>query len=122
MAVQVPHGVVQGCGGVEAEVRGTGRWGRGGQEADEGAGVGGGEGGARVEGCAGIWRFVKRLRSWVFRPEDSEGAGRALTFGAVEDVAVYFVARLRVRLRKLKWGGAAGGGVGGGVGGNAAGS
>lgn len=54
-----------------------------------------------------IWLFVRRPRSWVFRPEGSEGAGRALAFGAVEDVAVYFTARLRVRLRKLKWNGTA---------------
>lgn len=65
---------------------------------------------------------MRRPGSWVFRPEDSEGYGRALVFGAVENVAVHFVARLRVRPRKLKWDGAAKGGVGGGVGGNAAGS
>ena len=56
MAVQVPHGVVQGCGGVEAEVRGAGRWGPGGQEADEGIRVDGGEGEARIEGYAGFVR------------------------------------------------------------------
>ena len=47
---------MQGGEDVEAEVRGAGRWGRGVQEADEGIGVGGGEGGARVEGCAGFVR------------------------------------------------------------------
>ena len=47
---------VQGGEDVEAEVRGAGCWGQGGQEADEGVRFGEGEGGARLGGCVGFVR------------------------------------------------------------------
>lgn len=48
---------MQGGEDVKAEVRGAGRWGRGGQEADEGVGVGEGEGGVRGGLCGLRGRF-----------------------------------------------------------------